>query len=124
MKNPALAVLYFIAAAAVATGVVSWAYAAVERQMFDPYKAQSAHEAVFGSESLPSISEFKWEADGKLAAKTNAATWIIASGAGFLVIPLSITAIGRTTKNALREYASDRYSRSDVAQPERSNPTE
>lgn len=107
MKNPALAVLYVVAAVAISIGIAQGIVISVEYAKYDGAQHLENLRAVFGNDigdlTAYELSLRAWE-EFKLG-RTSAWALIIA-GAFFAVIPVAVTAIGRAQKNAMRELAA------------------
>ena len=107
MKNPALAVLWtvplLVLLGAGAIGVLS----EVEYRSFNAEETRENMRTILGTdEGLPSVVDLEDIAGEKLLDTRSVAFSVAGAGLGIALLPLAVTAVGRSHKNAARELAA------------------
>lgn len=106
MRNPALAILYVIPVLVFGYGVFLGITASTAYENFNATTARKelVTQNVPGAEEM-TYSDIKNNAWTKFQTQRAAAFGYMAGGVGALTLPLAVTAIGRSSKNAARELA-------------------
>lgn len=106
MKNPALVLLYALPTIALAIGAFMWVKAAVDHSNFDVQQLRVNMAAIIGdSRNLPTDDALIASESLRVEQRQNAAAALMTGSAAGFLVPLSVTALGRSQKNAARELA-------------------
>ncbi|MBP1325160.1 hypothetical protein JOF28_000392 [Leucobacter exalbidus] len=106
MRNPALVVLYALPLLVIVAGIAIGISTGVEHSNFDAAKARKDIIKVVGDEALaPTLNELTDTAQIRFEAGRTLSLSVMAGGVSGLLLPIAVTAIGRSQKNATRELA-------------------
>lgn len=107
MRNPALVLLYVIPVLVIAFGVFLGIKANLDFNNYDAVQHREDMAKILGNYlSLPSEDAVLEASRLSFESKQGTSFVVMLGGASALLIPIAVTAIGRSHKNAVRELAA------------------